>query len=58
MWGDIPLITKPQTASSEDFLPARAPVESIYKLIVEDLIAAEAAGLDWMDTRGRVVQLL
>jgi hypothetical protein len=54
LWGDIPLITKPQTASSEDFLPSRAPVESVYKLIVEDLIAAEASGLDWMDTRGRV----
>ena len=54
LWGDVPLITKPQTASSEDFLPSRAPVESVYKLIVEDLIAAEAAGLDWMDTRGRV----
>ena len=54
LWGDIPLITKPQTASSEDFLPARAPVESVYKLIVDDLIAAEASGLDWMDTRGRV----
>ena len=54
LWGDIPLITKPQTASSEDFLPARAPAEAVYKLIVEDLIAAEAAGLDWMDNRGRV----
>lgn len=54
LWGDIPLITKPQTASSADFLPERAPVESVYKLIVEDLIAAESAGLDWMDTRGRV----
>ena len=54
LWGDIPLITKPQTASSEDFLPARAPAEAVYKLIVEDLIAAEASGLDWMDTRGRV----
>ena len=54
LWGDVPLITKPQTASSEDFLPARAPVESVYKLIVDDLIAAEASGLDWMDTRGRV----
>jgi hypothetical protein len=54
LWGDVPLITKPQTASSEDFLPSRAPVESVYKLIVEDLIAAEASGLDWMDTRGRV----
>ena len=54
LWGDVPLITKPQSASSADFLPARAPVESVYKLIVEDLIAAEASGLDWMDTRGRV----
>ena len=54
LWGDIPLITKPQTASSEDFLPTRSPAEAVYKLIVEDLIAAEAAGLDWMDVRGRV----
>lgn len=54
LWGDIPLITKAQTASSPDFLPSRAPVEAVYKLIVEDLIAAEAAGLDWMDIRGRV----
>ena len=54
LWGDIPLITKPQTATSEDFLPTRSSVESVYKLIVEDLIAAESAGLDWMDTRGRV----
>jgi len=54
LWGDVPLITKPQSASSADFLPARAPVESVYKLIVDDLIAAEASGLDWMDTRGRV----
>ncbi len=53
LWGDIPLITKPQTAASEDFLPTRAPQEDIYKLIVEDLIAAEAAGLAWMDVSGR-----
>ena len=26
----------------------------VYKLIVEDLIAAEAAGLPWMDISGRV----
>ncbi|WP_027302936.1 RagB/SusD family nutrient uptake outer membrane protein [Rudanella lutea] len=54
LWGDIPLITKPQTATSEDFLPARAPQESVYNLIVEDLKAAEAAGLPWMDASGRV----
>ncbi|KAB7727037.1 RagB/SusD family nutrient uptake outer membrane protein [Rudanella paleaurantiibacter] len=54
LWGDIPLITKPQTATSEDFLPARAPQENVYNLIVEDLKAAEAAGLPWMDASGRV----
>jgi len=53
LWGDIPLITKPQTAISEDFLPGRAPQEEVYKLIVDDLIAAEAAGLAWMDVTGR-----
>ncbi len=54
LWGDIPLITKPQTASSEDFNPSRASVESVYKVIVDDLVAAEAAGLPWMDVSGRV----
>ncbi|GAA4463157.1 RagB/SusD family nutrient uptake outer membrane protein [Nibrella saemangeumensis] len=53
LWGDIPLITKPQTAGSEDFLPARASKEDVYKVIVEDLLAAEAAGLPWMDVSGR-----
>ncbi|MDP4582192.1 MAG: RagB/SusD family nutrient uptake outer membrane protein [Saprospiraceae bacterium] len=54
LWGDVPLITKPQTASSEDFSPSRASVESVYKLIVDDLVSAEAAGLPWMDASGRV----
>ena len=54
LWGDIPLITKPQTATSENFFPSRAPQEEVYKLIVEDLVAAEAAGLPWMDATGRV----
>lgn len=54
LWGDIPLITMPQTATSEDFYPARAPIEDVYKLIVEDLTAAEAAGFAWMDATGRV----
>ncbi|HEX9956528.1 MAG TPA: RagB/SusD family nutrient uptake outer membrane protein [Fibrella sp.] len=54
LWGDIPLITKPQTATSEDFKPARTSKEEVYKLIVDDLIAAEAAGLPWMDATGRV----
>jgi len=54
LWGDIPLITKPQTAASEDFLPVRTSKEEIYKLIVDDLLAAEAAGLNWMEVNGRV----
>nr|WP_068890564.1 RagB/SusD family nutrient uptake outer membrane protein [Pedobacter panaciterrae] len=54
LWGDVPLITKPQSLGSEDFFPKRASTESVYALIVEDLIAAEAAGLPWMDKSGRV----
>lgn len=54
LWGDIPLITNPQTASSEDFSPKRSSQEDVYKLIVDDLLAAEAAGLPWMDLSGRV----
>lgn len=56
LWGDIPLITTPQTANSEDFSPSRTPQEAVYKLIVDDLIAAEAGGLAWMDLSGRVNQ--
>ncbi len=54
LWGDAPLVTKPQTASSEDFFPGRATQEEIYKLIVDDLTAAEGAGLAWMNSNGRV----
>ncbi len=54
LWGDVPIITKPQAATSEDFFPNRAPQDDVYKLIVEDLIAAEAAGFQWMDATGRV----
>ena len=56
LWGDIPLVTNQQTASSEDFSPSRTPQEAVYKLIVDDLIAAEAGGLAWMDLSGRVNQ--
>ncbi|WP_374755594.1 RagB/SusD family nutrient uptake outer membrane protein [Arcticibacterium luteifluviistationis] len=54
LWGDVPLITEPQTASSEDFLPARTSQEEVYSLIESDLKIAEAAGLPWMDASGRV----
>jgi len=53
LWGDIPLITTPQSATTEDFMPTRDPQEDVYNLIVEDLIAAEASGLPWMDATGR-----
>src|SRR5690606_13004252 len=35
LWGDVPLITVPQTASSEDFLPVRSSQEEVYALIVD-----------------------
>lgn len=54
LWGDVPLITSSQTAASEDFKPSPAPQEAIYALILEDLKAAELAGLNWMDPSGRV----
>lgn len=54
LWGDIPLITATQTSSSENFNPSPAPQAAVYDLIVEDLKAAEAAGLPWMDVSGRV----
>lgn len=57
LWGDAPLITMPQTVESEDFMPSRAPQEEIYKLIVEDLVAAESAGLPMTETSGRATQI-
>src|SRR5688572_1861003 len=56
IWGDVPLITKPQSATSEDFFPTRTSSEEVYNLIVEDLLTAEQAGLSWTDPTGRVSQ--
>jgi hypothetical protein len=56
LWGDVPLITKPQSAASEDFQPSKSSQEEVYNLIVEDLKIAEQAGLPWMDVSGRVNQ--
>ena len=56
LWGDIPLITTPQTATTDQFSPKRDPAAAVYDQIVQDLIAAEAAGLPWMDLAGRVNQ--
>lgn len=54
LWGDVPLITTSQTTSSPDFFPNRSGVEEVYQLIVNDLVAAEASGLEWTDGTGRV----
>lgn len=53
LYGDVPLITAPQSATSENFLPTRASSEEVYALIVDDLTQAEAADLPWMDASGR-----
>ncbi|MEJ7830383.1 MAG: RagB/SusD family nutrient uptake outer membrane protein, partial [Segetibacter sp.] len=53
LWGDVPLILKLQTVTTEDFSPSRSPQETVYKQIVEDLLAAEDAGLPWTDVSGR-----
>jgi hypothetical protein len=56
LWGDIPLILSPQSATSEDFFPGRTPQAEVYAQIVADLVQAEGAGLPWTDKSGRVSQ--
>lgn len=56
IWGDVPLILKPQSFSSENFYPTRTPQEQVYGQIVDDLKIAEEAGLAWTDKSGRVSQ--
>lgn len=53
IFGDVPLITEPIDAQSEQLYPTRAPQEQIYQLIVEDLTQAEAAGLPTTEQTGR-----
>ena len=54
LFGDVPLITAPVDATSPDFYPGRTPAEQVYKQIVDDLTAAEGAGLPWTETTGRI----
>lgn len=56
LWGDVPLITLPQSATSEDFSPTRSAQKAVYDQIVADLLEAETAGLPWTDESGRVSQ--
>lgn len=54
LWGDIPLITEPiYNSSSPDMFPERASVQSVYDVIVSDLLLAEASGLPDTDVTGR-----
>ncbi|WP_448105218.1 RagB/SusD family nutrient uptake outer membrane protein [Pedobacter panaciterrae] len=54
MFGNIPLITAPVDLKSDQLRPKQAAPDDVYKLIVEDLKTAEAAGLAWVDVTGRV----
>ena len=54
LYGDVPLVLEPQSATSTDFYPPRAATQDIYNTIVDDLTQAEAAGLPWQDASGRV----
>jgi len=54
LWGDVPLVTKPQSPTSVDFYPSRTGTDSVYAQIVADLKMAEESGLPWMDASGRV----
>jgi hypothetical protein len=54
LFGDVPLITKPVTTGSPDFLPSRTPREQVYTQIVADLTEAEGAVLPMAETTGRI----
>ena len=56
LYGDVPLLTEPVTGPGPDLYPARSPVADVYKLIISDLQAAEAAGLPAVDRSGRISQ--
>ncbi|WP_090155378.1 RagB/SusD family nutrient uptake outer membrane protein [Dyadobacter soli] len=54
MFGNIPLVTEPVGLQSEQLRPSAATPEAIYNQIVEDLKAAEAAGLPMTENSGKV----
>jgi hypothetical protein len=56
LYGDVPLITNPVDINSPDLYPARSPQADVYKLIISDLQAAEAAGLPVVERSGRISQ--
>jgi hypothetical protein len=59
-FGPVPLVTQPYTSFNADFTVGRSSVDSVFRLIVADLHAAEAVlPQTWpaaVDTRGRATQ--
>jgi hypothetical protein len=56
LYGEIPLITEPVDANSDNLYPEETSVDSIYTQIVSDLKTAEQAGLPGDTNSGRVSQ--
>src|SRR5699024_7501375 len=56
LYGEIPLITEPVDANSENLYPQESSVDSIYTQIVNDLQVAEKAGLPGNTDSGRISQ--
>ncbi len=54
MFGKVPLILEPIDLASPDLYPTQASEAEIYAQIVADLTDAEASGLPFNDTSGRV----
>ncbi len=54
LFGDVPLITRPVDVVPEGLYPARTSKDLVYKQIVDDLVAAEGAGLPAIETTGRI----
>lgn len=54
IFGNISLITEPVDLKSPDLYPTQVSPEEVYKVIVADLIEAEASGLPYTDATGRV----
>ena len=52
IFGQIPLIKDVVTSTSPEIYSQQASIEDVYKLIVEDLTAAEGLGLPWTDVSG------
>jgi hypothetical protein len=54
LWGEVPIELEPHYVLTERAYPSRSSVQEVYDLIVADLQVAEAAGLNWTETSGRV----